>query len=572
MSGTTAHRPVIRRVLVPAVLYLFIFVLLNPHLPGRFSTDYFFGGLDGYQNVWNIWWVDQAVRVHGQLPWWTGMLHHPTGTTLVGHTLNPFNGLVGIVLLEFLTMVETYNALVTFSFVMGGVTTFWLCEYIVGSYAGSLIGGAVFTFSSFHFMHADSHLQIVALEWIPLFVLLWIRFCERPTMIGGIGASMALLLVILCDLYYFSYCVFTGVLFAAWMARQRRDLWFLCRADTWRPFVLFLVPSALTSGAIIATLVHQNATDPLLGTHSPRALAMDLLAPFVWGYFWRFRDLAEPLWRPLSPYVTQSSVYVGLSVIGLAAYAWRQRARVPIPHLGFWCLMAGFFFVMALGPNLHIAGTEISIGRRWTIMGHKDVNLLVMPYGILWLLFPPWRLAGVPFLLMVMVQLVAAVMAAAGVRALLASGSRWRYGILGCWLALFAVDFLPYPMATSRPRAPGYVTELARLPDGAVLDLASDAARTLWYQSIHQKPIAFGYISRLPSSVDRSDQALAGVIAEGAWERVARDYHFRYIVWRERAAELMVRGLNGIALAAIDPARRIYSDDGVSIYEFPPAR
>ena len=571
MPAVTADRSLSQRVVVPAALYLLVFFLLNPHLLEQFSTHYFFGGLDGFQNVWNIWWVDQSVGANGRLPWWTTMLHYPYGTTLIGHTLNPFNGLLGIVLLKFLTMVQTYNTIVTFSFVMGGVTAFWLCDYVVASYAGSLIGGAVFTFSSFHFMHADSHLQIVALEWLPLFVLLWIRFCERPTSLGGFGAAMALFLVILCDVYYFSYCVFTGLLFAAWMARQRRDLWFLCRPATWRPFCAFLIPAALTSGAVIGTLIVQNATDPLLGTHSPRALAMDLLSPFVWGYFSRFRDVAEPLWRPLSPYVTQSSVYVGLTVVGMAIYGWRQRVRLPIPYLGFWCLMGGFFFVMALGPNLHVAGTEISLGLRRTIMGHPDVNLLVLPYGILWFLFPPWRLAGVPFLLMVMVQLVAAVLAAAGIRAWLASTSKWRSGIFGAWLVLFTIDFLPTPMATSQPQIPDYVAELSRLPDGAVLDLVSPAAPTLWYQTIHQKPIAFGYISRTPTSVDRADLALAGLIVAGAWERVAYDFHFRYIVWRDHAADVMVRGLNGAPLAEIDAARRIYNHDGVSIYEFPPA-
>ena len=64
--------------------------------------------------MWNLWWVDKAVLELHTLPWWTNYLHYPAGTTLVGHTLNPFNGLLAIVMLPFLSLVQTYNAIVIF--------------------------------------------------------------------------------------------------------------------------------------------------------------------------------------------------------------------------------------------------------------------------------------------------------------------------------------------------------------------------------------------------------------------------------------------------------------------------
>ena len=105
-------------------------------------------------------------------------------------------------------------------------------------------------------------------------------------------------------------------------------------------------------------------------------------------------------------------------------------ARRRIAHLGFWGLVAAFFAVMSLG--------------------HDDVNLVVLPYAVLWLLFPPWRPAGAPL-----------------------------------------------------------------------------------------RMIAFGYIPRTPTSVKG-----------------------------ERAADVMMRGVNGVALLKIDPARRAFNDNGTSIYQF----
>ena len=266
------------------------------------------------------------------LPWHTAYLHYPAGTTLVGHTLNPFNGLLAIAMLPWLSMVQTYNAIVIFSFVSGGVTAFWLCREMTGSYSGSLLGGAIFTFSSFHFMHADGHLQLTALEWIPLFLLCWMRFCGARTWMHAVAAAAALGLVLLCDLYYFAYCVIAGGIFVIWRAWTDRDWWFLVRPSPAPLIAGFILPTIGTSGVLLGSLIYHHATDPFFGTHSPRDLSMDLLSPFVWGYYWRFREAARPLWQPLSTSVTEASVHVGWSVIGLAVFT--GGANAPECHCG----------------------------------------------------------------------------------------------------------------------------------------------------------------------------------------------------------------------------------------------
>jgi hypothetical protein len=566
-SGLSRHG-FIMSALVPAGVYLLLFGALNPHLLSHFSTDFFFGGVDGYQNVWNLWWVDKSVRELHTLPWYTTFLHYPTGTTLVGHTLNPFNGLLAIGLLRVLSLVQTYNAIVVFSFVTGGVTAFWLCRKVTGSFGGSLLGGAIFTFSSFHFMHADGHLQLTALEWIPLFLLCWIRFCEQRTWGRAIAAALVLWLVVLCDLYYFAYCVIAGGLFVAWRAWVDREAFFLLRPSPAPLLFGFVAPTLATSGVLLGALVYRHATDPFFGTHSPRQLSMDLLSPFVWGYYWRFREAVRPLWSALAPYVTEASVHIGWSVIGLAIYGWRQRSRITLKYATFWLLLIAFFGVMALGPNLKVGGYELKIGDGISVLGYDRVNLLVLPYAVLWLVFPPWRLAGVPVRMMVMVQLASAVMASAGWQALMASPHRRRLAIASALLVAITIEYLPYPLPVTSRAVPSYVTALEGLPEGAVIDLASNGPQALYYQTVHGKPIAFGYISRTPTSVDQADMALAGLITSGSWDRAALDHGFRYVVKRDRAAEVMIRGLDLTPLAPIDSAREVFRDGDVAIYRF----
>lgn len=276
----------------------------------------------------------------------------------------------------------------------------------------------------------------------------------------------------------------------------------------------------------------------------------------------------RPLWSALSPHVTEASVHLGLSVIALSVYGWTARRRIRITHLPLWLFVAFFFAVMSLGPNLHVGGHELDFGLRTTVMGRDNVNVLVLPYAVLWLVFPPWRLAGVPLRMMVMVQLVAAVLSAAGFQALLSSTSRWARAGAAAVVMLIAFEYLPIRFPTTTPQVPAYVEALKRLPDGAVLDLASNAAVALYYQTVHQKPQAFGYVSRTPASVGERDAALAALIRAGQWEQIARDYGFRYIVKGSRSADLMIMGLNEIPLADIDPGRRIFSEAGVAIYQF----
>jgi hypothetical protein len=113
---------VIKLGVAPAAIYFVCFSVLTFPMVTLFSSHFFTDQGDGLQNVWNLWWVNEAVTVRGQLPWHTDYLHHPWGVTLLPHTLNAFNGFIGIPLQLFLTLKQTHNIIILFSFVVGGLT------------------------------------------------------------------------------------------------------------------------------------------------------------------------------------------------------------------------------------------------------------------------------------------------------------------------------------------------------------------------------------------------------------------------------------------------------------------
>src|SRR3954452_22023062 len=278
-------------VVVPSSLYFLIYALFSYPLLGSFSSHFFCGQEDGFQNIWNLWWVNKSVTQLGQLPWHTTYLHYPTGTTLIAHTLAPFNGVLAIGLFKMgLTLNQVYNTIVVFSFVMTGVTTFWLAWRVTGNYFGSLFAGAAFTFCHFHFAHAQNHLQMVTLEWLPLAILAVYELLTRPTALKGLGAAGAVLLVALSDFHLTFYVVVAGSLLGIVTFARLASTGFVDLRRYAIPLGLFVTLTASTTGLLAWKLLHVNRTDALQQNHEPVVWSTDVIDPVVPGAQWRFGD------------------------------------------------------------------------------------------------------------------------------------------------------------------------------------------------------------------------------------------------------------------------------------------
>lgn len=503
----------------PTSIYFIIFCILTYPLILLFRTHFFTDTGDGLQNVWNIWWINKAVTELHQNPWHTNYLHYPHGTSLLGHTLNPFNGFIGIVLLKFMTLIETHNSIVLFSFTTAGLTSFWLAYYITKSYRSSIIAGFIFSFSQYHFMHAEGHLQLVSLELIPLFVLCWYRLLTKPNFIKSIITAIVLFGVLLCDYYYFFYCILTIIISMTWYAYSTKNFIFFTKREFAIPFMVLIFTSAITSGVLVTNLLLKNHNDPFLGEHDPLLYSLDLLAPFIPGGHWRFAELTEFYWSRLPGNINESSAYVGLSVVVLTCYAWKKRNKLRSIHPSFslWYLIFFVFWMLSLGPAISIAG--------------ETVFTTITPYGILQLLFPPLELSGVPARMMVMVMLSASVISAMSLSILFNSTSPKRK-YLGAVLGLvMCIEFLPTPIPSTPALIPDYVNILKQMPEtGGVIDTITPPSTALYHQTIHAKPMADGYISRYPTSVVVEDLLKNQLIENNEYEKLSAEYGISYLV------------------------------------------
>ncbi len=524
--------------------YLLLTLALTYPLVREFTRAIPGDGFDGWQNYWNLWWVKVALLDQHTHPWFTGLLYHPTGVSLLFHTLNAFNGFTFLPVQLAWGLLPAYNSVVVFSFALGGLGAYLLARQVLGSASSrwaAFAAGVIFTFAPYHTAHLLGHMQLIALEWLPFYALYLLRTVAAATTShsnravareAGL-AALFLALVALCDWYYVFYCGILTAVVLAWamvlqLAPARAHFTSAAGAS------LTLTPPALAAArrggqGVRLTLAVAGAWLALLVLFSPllvpmvrearqfdfmvpdaeqsRTLSADLLA-FVtpqefhplWGAWARERG------QVFKSTVSEHQVFAGFSVLALALIGlfvrWRSDAhpstarplallsmprRLPAGTKGLWAAVLAAFFILSLGPVLHIGG------RTALLPGGGEIPL---PYGLL---------AGLPFIdimrsvsrLDVMVMLALGVLAAAGVAALAGGrAGRWMPAVA---VALIVFEFLPAPYPMSPPDTPAWYATLAEDDrTGSVLNLPVNWDRPgyLLYQTVHGKPLAAAYISR----------------------------------------------------------------------------
>ena len=506
--------------------YLALTLALTFPLALQFARAIPGDSFDGWQNYWNLWWVRVALLDQHSLPYFTNLLYHPTGVSLLFHTLNPFNGLLSLPVQLSAGLLVAYNSIVLFSFVLAGYGAYLLARQVLGRQANTIpafAAGVIYTFAPVHVAHLLGHMQVISLEWIPFFALYLLRLRTAvenasPNRDAAHQAAMAVLflaMVALCDWYFVLYCLIFSVLVLLWSAwwswRARRGLRssFVRGAPAvaaqpgggaggWlrqvSAFAIVWVCWALLMAPLLVPMIREArhsrymVPDPA----QSRIFSADLLAFVIpqefhplWGRW------ARTLAASFPATVSEHQVFTGFAVVLLAGFAfWASRRTGPWrTKLGPWPLTALCFSVLALGPVLHVAG------RADLLPGGGEVPL---PYG--------WLSRIVPFLDItrslsrfdVMVMLSFAILAAIGMQWLIRRSRRpvW-IGVALCGLIVF--EFLPAPYPMSPPDTPDWYRTLAADPrGGAVLNLPMNWDRPgyLLYQTVHHRPLAVAYISR----------------------------------------------------------------------------
>lgn len=493
--------------------YLALALLLTYPLVRVFTRAIPGDGFDGWQNVWNLWWVKRALLVEGSTPYFTRLLDYPVGVYLYFHTLNIFNGLTFLPLTLNAGELVAYNSAALFSFVIGGYGSYLLALWVLKEEQGAFlrhlaafISGFVFVFSPYHMAHLLGHMQLISLEWLPFYALMVLLLVQRITqpqchwlktaVFYSLYAAFLLVLVALCDWYYAFYMALLSVLVWVWAVAQPRTRTAMTHVTAALAMtgLFFLFATAVLWIPMVRESLRGDYMVP--PADSAERLSADLTAFFTpstlhpwwgaWAAAWADRFTTS---------LSERTVFVGYSVLALALIAlFRYRREAAL-----WGIAALAFAVLALGPWLHIGGAT-----RFGAIGP-----IPLPYALLNYLFPLLRIARSVSRFSVVVMLSLGVLAALGSAWLLrrvdvrGECPRSKGLLLLVTLALIGVigvEYLAVPYPVSFPETHPFHYQLAREPgEFAILDIPMDGwdrPANLLFQTVHGKPLISGYTSR----------------------------------------------------------------------------
>jgi len=164
---------------------------------------------DNRQFYWFLWYGSRAL-FDADLPFMHSFItYYPEGGNLYLANYFYYGVFLTVLLKAFLTTPAIFNLLVLHGYVFAGMGAFFLIRYITKNFAVSLVGGFIYAFNPLHFAHSLHHVTIASIQFIPLFVLFYLKTIREGRIRNVLLTAGFLLLCALCDWNYLVY----GILF-----------------------------------------------------------------------------------------------------------------------------------------------------------------------------------------------------------------------------------------------------------------------------------------------------------------------------------------------------------------------
>lgn len=224
--------------------------------------------------------------------------------------------------------------------------------------------------------------------------------------------------------------------------------------------------------------------------------------------------------------VVESAAWLGIVPVGCLVFAAsRLRAQAEVRR---WLVVMALFLVWALGPYLMVFGANSGFMLPQTLL--RFVPLLANA-----------RMPGRAFMMVALgvAMIVACVLAS------LNTSPRRRRMFIALTALLILADYWPAPQPLVMLDRPRLYEALRSLPPGPVLDLPLGLRdgfgergqldhRALFYQTLHQHPLAGGFVARLSPRIQRAyeeDPILGPLLAGGVMKPgQSLACAFRYVI------------------------------------------
>ncbi len=506
-AATTAAPAATSRRLALAILpwtaYLLVTLLLLRALLPRLSSQ-LVGANDGWQNVWNLWWMRYSLLDLHINPYYTNYIYYPNQVSLLFHSFAPLTDLLALPFTVLLGPLVTANLVAISSFVFTAIGGYALGRGLGLGWFAAWIVGAVYSFCNpmrWNYFGSGQAVQLMML-WMPLYILCLVKATPPREQANRLprrwlaGAAIFLACTALTDWQYLVYMMlFTAAYF----------LYLLLRERSWNSRLLMLrnVALAVAGGLLMLS--------PILIPSLREALANSYTRPFseTLGHSWDLTtwftpNALNPLWGGWA--AAQSFVgnrYGAISGMANSGYLPLMLALVGLfayrRQVWQWAAISLLFAALALGPHLFINDVDTTVS--------SGINF-PLPYNLL-LNLPFFNISRDPARFSLIAYLCIGVLAGYGWQAL---SVRLRLPQRG-WLlraavpllvaAIMVAEFIPISYATtSQPISPFYYQLGADAASYAILQVPVVDKTYIEFdeglQYIHHKQLLGGQIARKP--------------------------------------------------------------------------
>ncbi len=479
-----------RDLLAVSLVFLACALIASYPLVWHLSTKIVGSLHDPLQHLWIMRWY-RTCLLEGRSPVICPELQYPTGAPL---------GLFSPLHLQSMLFIPlslaTGNDVLSFNLVWlaamttTGLGTFVLTFQAVRNRPCAAFAGMLAMYSTPMLLHGRAHLELITLGGFPLFLAAWMRFVDRPSRRAMIAAAGLFVIVALSAAYYVVFATIPAAMYVLWRASgegRGAVLWIATRIRPLAGFAMISLPLlVLTFWNHIWAHAHGYASERSLAEFDAyNAPPWTFVTPTVMHRLGAFLPADVYAAAGLKQTMGERASYLGVVTAGLVFLAAWRRERFA--RRGFLWLALGSFVVLAWGSSIKAGSWEIGLPSGW-LRRHAP-------------LFPMLR---VPARFNLFVGVVAAVIAAAGLKGLLARLSRNSLRVV-VYLGLVAAamaDLLlfPFPVETVPPIPPGYREILARDPSAAFVEVPQYpstgsplySAAGFW-QSIHRGRTNAGY-------------------------------------------------------------------------------
>ena len=449
-------------------------------------------GDDMWVHYWNDWRIKQILQQGGDI-YYTPLLFHPTGVSLLHHNLAWVNIATWLFLEPIVGSFAAYNLVHLLHIPLCGLTMFLLGRRLFKLDSIAFLSGLVFAFWPYRITDVN-HPNMISTEVFPLFMLFLLRlFRDGRQIRDGVIAGVLLALIGYMRWQLAILAGFMACLYVLYALIWERGQW------GWRT-VFGLAVVVGISVALVAPAAYPLVRGDVAGGFSSEAYGMqlgssqDLLNWFVPQRQHPLRDLYDRVFAKYAgiPEGDRNSAFLGHIVLLLAGVGAVKRWK----DTRFWFILAAVCFLLALGPHLQFNGDHY-------------VNISLPIRLIDWAL--PVRMLRYPHRFTALLALPVAALAGYGALVLRGWLARQRWGgrvarpvILSALLGLLILaDYVSIPTATVSTRVPDFYLDLAsEAGDFAIVELPGqrpDAAPYMFYQTVHGHPLQTGHISRVPS-------------------------------------------------------------------------